>query len=144
MKNIETKWTKEEVEAMRMRRGPVRGVAAVLVSEKLGSEYSSVVPSCSDKTDDAVENIVAGIPPTIGVYAALPTSDPEWLAGQSNYPWNDEVLCVAPYTVVEDGIVFHKTTPDNALGTLRCYAWDKMAEENHIHIVERWGIKVTA
>lgn len=140
MKNIETKWTADGLRNAKARRGPAVGIAAVLVSEKLGSSYSAVVSSLGE---DPVESLLKRLPPCIGVYAAIASSNPEWLESQSNFPWKDDVLGKPPYTAVEDGIAFHKTIPDNSLADLRLHAWERLAEEVHVAIVERWGLRAT-
>jgi len=42
MKNIKLDWSKAKVDAMVRARGPIKGVVAVIVSEKLGGEYGMV------------------------------------------------------------------------------------------------------
>ena len=143
MKNVETKWSVEEVKQLTMTRGPTVGIVAVLVSEKLGSDYSAYV-SCGGSTpSDALEKLIGELPPTIGVYAILPSSNPEDVVEQMNFPWIDEMLGAKPYTVKCDGIDFHKATPDHGLCDMRTSAWERLAEQNLVSIVERWGEKVT-
>ena len=143
MKNVETKWSGEDVKRMTMTRGPVIGIVAVLVSEKLGSDYSAYVSRDGSTPSDAIEKLVGELPPTIGVYAILPSSNPEDVAGQMNFPWIDEMLGSEPYTVKCDGVEFHKATPDRGLCDMRTSAWERLAEQNMVVIVERWGEKIT-
>ena len=133
MKNIKLDWSKVKVDAMVRARGPIKGVVAVIVSEKLGGEYGTVVVGKS------AEAILATLPPSVGVYAVLPSCGPDDIKSHMMSLWNDDDLKVEPYTVVSDGIVFHKALPDHLLCDVRSFAWELFAEQHQVEIVEAWG-----
>ena len=133
MKNIKTDWSKAKVDAMARARGPVKGIVTVLVSSKLGDDYATVM---AGKDADA---ILSTLPPSVGIYAALPSCGPEEIASHMLSLWDDDALKVEPYTVSSDGIVFHKAIPDHLLCDIRTFAWELFAEQNMVEIVEAWG-----
>ena len=133
MKNLRLDWSKAKVDAMIRARGPIKGIVAVIVSERLGDEYGTVAVG---KTADA---ILATLPPSVGIYAALPSSDPDKIIARLLSLWNDDALRVEPYTIVSDGIKFHKVLPDHLLCDVRTFAWELFAEQHPVDIVEEWG-----
>ena len=134
MKGIQLNWSRVKVNAMVRSRGPIKGVVAVLVSSKLGDEYGTVVSGKS------AEAITATIPPSVGIYAAMPSSDPDSIVEHLTSLWDDETLATEPYTVESDGVVFHKGVPDHFLTDIRTWAWRLLAEQNPVEIVEAWGV----
>ena len=138
MKNVNTDWSKAKVEAMERGRGEACGVVAVLVSEKLGSEYGTLT------TGKSAEVIASTIPPSVGIYAVMPSSDPEEVAAHVMSLWDIKEVSVEPYTVESDGVTFHKADPDHLLADMRIFAWDNLAEQYPVEIVELWGAAATA
>ena len=133
MKSLRLDWNKTKVDAMIRARGPIKGVAAVLVSEKLGDEYATVAIGKN------ASSILATLPSTVGIYAEIPTSHPEEISSRMLSLWSDDSLKASPYSVESDGVVFHKVTPDHLLCDVRTFAWEMYAEQYQIEIVEAWG-----
>lgn len=133
MKNVVTAWSKEKAEAMECARGPIAGIVAILVSERLGDGYSAVA---GGKSVDALLDL---LPPSIGVYATMPSCSPEKIVAAMEFPWNDEHLSSSPYTVESEGIIFRRATPDNRLCDIRTTAWELFAEQEKLGLVEEWG-----
>ena len=135
MKNLNLEWSKEKVDAMARTRGPVKGVVSVLVLSKLGSEYEygTVTTGVSEG------KIASTLPPSVGIYAVMPSSNPEDISSHILSLWDDPDLAAAPYTLESDGVVFRKGTPDHFLNDMRTWAWRLSAEQNPVEIVECWG-----
>ena len=133
MKNVHLDWSRAKVDAMNRARKPVSGVVAVLVSDTLGDEYGTLA------TGKSAESIAATIPPSVGIYAVMPSSDPEEVASHVLSLWDMEETSAAPYTVKSDGVSFHKADPDHLLSDIRISAWDNLAEQHPVEIVELWG-----
>ena len=138
MKNIKLDWSRTKVEAMNRARNPVSGVVAVIVSETLGGEYGTLA------TGKSAEAIASTLPPSVGIYAVMPSSDPEEVASHVLTLWDIEEVSAAPYTVESDGLKFHKADPDHLLSDMRISAWDNLAEQHPVEIVELWGTATTA
>lgn len=138
MKNIHLNWSRVKVEAMNHARNPVSGVVAVLVSETLGGEYGTLA------TGKSAEAIASTLPSSVGIYAVMPSSDPKEVASHVLALWDVEEVFAAPYTVESDGLEFHKADPDHLLSDMRTSAWDNLAEQYPVEIVELWGTAATA
>ncbi len=137
MKNLHLDWSRAKIDAMARGRKPISGVVAVLVSEKLGSEYGTVTVGKS------AADIATAIPPSVGIYAVMPSSDPDEVVSHMLSLWDIEQVSGEPYTVTSDGVIFHKVVPDHLLCDMRTFAWDLLAEQNHVEIVELWGTATT-
>ena len=133
MKNLNLAWSKAKQEAMKQSRGPIKGVVAIVVSEKLGGEYSTLAVGENSDT------ILATLPPSVGIYATLPSSNPEKIVSRILSLWEDDSIKEAPYSVASDGLVFHKAIPDHLLCDMLTSAWELFAEQYQIEIVEKWG-----
>ena len=138
MKELNLEWSKTKIDAMERARGPARGFVAVLVSTELGEEFATVT---SGRT---IAAIVDTLPPSIGIYAAMQSCDPERIVSRMLSLWDDKSLKVEPYTVTDGGMEFHKVTPDNLLCDMRTSAWELFAEQNPVQIVESWNAATTA
>ena len=138
MNNYVFGWSKVEVDAMERARGPVRGFVAVLVSMELGEEYATVT------SGETIPAIIDTLPPTVGIYAAMPSSDPGSIVSHMLSLWDDKALKVEPYTVADVGVEFHKVTPESLLCNMRTFAWGLFAEQNPVEIVESWNVEPTA
>ena len=132
MQNLNLNWSRAKVSSMERSRGPISGVVVVLVSQELGCEYATVMSGKS------VESILETLPKSTGVYAAMPSCNPEKIVSQMLSLWDDESLTGEPYTVISDGMAFHKVKPDNLLCDIRTSAWELFAEQNLVKIVESW------
>ena len=133
MKNIRLDWSKVKVNAMIRARGTIKGVVAVLVSSKLGDGYGTVISGKS------VEELVSHLPTSVGIYAVLPSCNPNDIVSHMLSLWDDEALSAEPYTVSADGTTFHKAIPDHLLCDMRTWAWRLFAEQNQVEVVEEWG-----
>ena len=133
MKNLELDWSKIKVDAMVRTRGPISGVVAVLVSSKLGNDFGTVV------SDTSVDAILAKLPPSVGIYASMPSCNPGEIVNRMLSLWDDESLKNVSYTDVSDGMIFHKVDPDHLLCDMRTFAWELFAEQQQVEIIEAWG-----
>ena len=133
MENLNLDWTRAKLDAMAHARGAVKGVVAVIVSGRLGGEYGTVAVGSS------AEDLLCTLPPSVGIYATLPSCDPGSIASRIFALWKDDALKAEPYTVVSDGVEFHKASPDHLLCDARTFAWELFAEQNPVEIVESWG-----
>lgn len=140
MKNFErpwVAWNKAEFDAMERSRGPARGVAAVLVSSKLGNGYGTVIAG------DSAASIAPSLPPSVGIYAILPSCNPQEIVSHMLSLWEVDGMEAEPFTMASDGLVFHQISLDALLMDIRDFAWKFYAEQNRVEIVELWGTKAT-
>ena len=138
MRNVHLEWSREKFDAMNRARKPVGGVVAVLVSDELGEEYGTLATGASS------ESIASTLPPSVGIYAVMPSSDPEEVASHVMSLWEIKEVSVPPYTIEREGVSFHKADPDHLLADMRNSAWENLAEQNPVEIVELWGTAATA
>ncbi|MBQ1428755.1 MAG: hypothetical protein IIZ06_03720 [Kiritimatiellae bacterium] len=138
MKNIHLEWSRAKFDAMKRAAKPVSGIVAVLVSENLGDGYGTLA------TGESAESVASNLPPSVGIYAVMPSGDPEEVASHVLSLWDIKEVASAPYTVESDGVTFHKADPDHLLSDMRGSAFDNLAEQLPVEIVEMWGTAATA
>ena len=133
MKNIKLDWPRAKLDAMIKARGPIKGVVAVVVSSRLGDEYATMM------TGKNADLVLAELPPSAGIYAVMPSCDPNAIKKEILSLWDDDALKVAPYTVEDDGVVYHKGLPDQWLHDMRRFALHLFAEQHPVEFIEEWG-----
>jgi hypothetical protein len=134
MKNLQLKWNPKKVRLMEETRGGVTGVVAVLASAKLGGGHSAIVSGAS------LDELLDRLPPSVCVYAVMPSCDPAKVAQTVNEMWwCDAEFSAPPYTVESDGIKFHNIVPDTTLHDVRAEAFNLFAEQHRAEIVAAFG-----
>lgn len=133
MENLNIDWPKTRLDAMKRTRGQIKGVVAVVVSSRLGDEYATIM------TGNNADQILAALPPSAGIYAVMPSCDPAAIKNEILSLWDDDALKVAPYTMEDEGVVFHKGIPDQWLHDMRRFALHLFAEQHPVEFIEKWG-----
>ena len=134
MKNLQLKWNPEKMRLMEETRGGVKGVVAVLASTKLGGGHSAIVSGAS------LDELLGRLPPSVCVYAVMPSCNPEKVAQTVNEMWwCDAEFSAPPYTVESDGIKFHNIVPGTTLHDVRVEAFNLFAEQCRVEIVAAFG-----
>ena len=134
MKNLQLKWNPEKMRLMEEARGGVKGVVAVLASTKLGGGHSAIV------SDASLDELLDRLPPSVFVYAVMPSCDPAKVAQTVNGMWwSDAEFSAPPYTVESDGVKFHNIVPDTTLHDVRAEAFNLFAEQHRVEIVAAFG-----
>lgn len=141
--NVRTDWTPEKVNTMIAARGACKGHIAILVSSEIGDgeletgEFCAVIAVPETDRRDAIANLKAKLHPHIGIYAIMPSCNPNAITSKA-----DETTMISKPIFpprVSHGMTFHYWFPDNALGDVRRWAWDLLAEQFPVTILDEWG-----
>ena len=141
--NVRTEWTPEKINAMVAARGACKGHIAILVSSEIGDdeleagEFCSVIAVTETDRRDAITNLKAKLHPNIGIYAIMQSCNPDAIISMANKSTVISKPIFPPR--MSHGMTFHYWFPDNALGDVRKWAWDLLAEQFPVTILDEWG-----
>ena len=141
--NVSSKWTPEKINAMIAARGACKGHIAILASCEVGDEemdagsFSAVISVPETNLHDAISNLKARLHPHIGIYAILPSCEPETIMRAMKEVQAFSIDAFPPRS--SHGIEFREGLLDGVLADIRQKAWDLLAEQWQVTILDAWG-----
>ena len=137
MKKVLTKWSPESFKNTQIKNKTNHGFLAVLVSEKLGDDYSTVIVEEGMTEEIALKNLKARFPSSVGIYALVKSHDPSAI----------EEKTLSGYRVVDDpndraeadGVTFYQIAADYLLKYVVADAFDLLGEQVEVSIFDEYG-----